>query len=484
MNKRYSKKTQIVQKRQYVKENFMKKIFRIILSILILCQLMCSFSACQNSISSDEKDDNDFNVNLELTDDSEKIYSYVKKAWDNSAAYTGAYTVKLFGKFSEDGETNIMTKKISMDPQRKLFFSEDKEGDDPYDYEKIFPNPSGTYYYYNGKNFYSMSDSQANCEIFEIYQFKDVYLGGEMVGSLPNLSMANKLSELRAAYNEVISDTCNSPESKVLKATAKITPSANKETYSLFIEMLIEYKDGTKNSCQIEILAQNHKLVRITYSGEAGKYGEKIEEEAEYIYEFDQIGYDAIEGQVPNVTTRYNSGKSINFYFKNSTLPITGSTGRVYDSDQKITIESAYELILKRSNFNLDNYTWYTDMQLTKPFDPTSVSDEEWFSLENLYAGKYTGNSVVIEYQLRHDVNKAYSIVMGINPSSRSGGHGGTVGTNFYYSELLPNEDKNKDMEIYLNGVKQAKGSQYFEIDGSQAVYKVELVYKSDYWLW
>lgn len=462
----------------------MKNLFKVIVLIFILCQLLCCFSACQKSTLPNETYDNNVTISEEessdLAVDSEKTYSYVKEAWDNSAAYTGAYTMKYSAKYVEDSDTDIETIKISVDPQRNLYFSDEIDGSYT-SHEKILPTVFDSYHYYDGKNFYFMTDPQADYQIFEKYKFQDVYLEGEMCDVIPNLSFADTLSELRAAYSEVIADACNSPESNVLKASAEITASAEKEIYSLSIQMSIENKDGTKDSWKIEMLAQNYKLVKINFLGEIEKYNEKIEEQIEYIYEFDQSGYDAIDVQPPNVTTRYDIAKSINFYFKNSTLPVTESTS-VWD--QKNTIEAAYAEILNSGSFDLDNYTWYTDPQLTKPFDPTSISDEEWFDLENLYTEEYTENRVSIKYKLRHDVNEAYSIVMGKYPWGRSGSMGATVGNKFYYSNILSNEYENNDMEIYLNGVKQTKGSTYFEIDGSQAIYQVELINKSSWLGW
>ena len=474
----------------------MKKFTCIILLLALTATLLISCNK-NKTISLYEENEQSFkndtpttaqsNQNTEVSKKTENdIFLYIKNAWNNSVAYKGAYTETQYFEEHESDYIEVGRYTVSADPQSKNFFYIEEEyetsssqipvSQEQYDElckEKIvFRN--NTYYllseynYYDesGKEYSYMSEAQVQ---YITSKYKFLSNNSEpIIKVLPDITIADSIDELKAAYNEVLKDYINDPNQEISNATSDIAVTESGGTFYLRIILSFIYDNSEQTKSEIYIQASNNFISKIEKSNSEGKIG------AELKYTFDKQTYDSININLPENMSSIQQAtfdKEITFHFQGTDIPWTQK------SYGKRSIQESYNDILNDSyGLCLDDYTWYTDPKLTQKLDISTISEEEYFKIEDLYTGERNSETTLCHSTNDHGINKAYSIVYGqgsYSCSSRAMVYNGT--TILFSSEICFDDAEN--VEIYVNGVKQPPNATHLTIDSSN-IYEIHIVYK------
>ncbi len=397
------------------KENTMKR--KLISTILLICMAIyaCLFTSCGCS----ETDDNPTNEEITKTD--EEIFSAVREAIANTAAYAGSYTVSgvVVSAHADSEKTTTLTNTTyaSANPQESLYVYSHSRVDDSeitdLDFTKLYNDASIYYLYDNGKTTLASPD-----EFQELSKnFMLAPVPSEFTKTLVGFSMADSLSSLLNAYS-------SAKNSSLEDIRAELEAE---ETFNGDYCINVKYENGICYfiiSCEIEqetnlgdmygICSFNRSSVH-TYSVKDGKLigyemlltkknnttgsTKTLRGELNYTYSFDN---DLFNSTAPEITPDSSENNSININFVFS--DVISSTG--YASSNSAT---SYELfnqaaINAQNSLNYDKNAisydgWYLDKACTQKFDPNTITADQLKAIRKLYAKSFKINDgfVLIE---------------------------------------------------------------------------------------
>lgn len=458
--------------------------------LLVLTMTLSALVSCgdDESMSLSETNESSFVTDTqEVESFSNDVFVYIKEAWNNSTSYNGAYTQNSSFEVRYTDGTEYGEYMTTFDPQTNNYYIKESDQGKLYREQKNFTQ-NNNYYSCdkNGKGELSYSymkktasDNYATLNFG--FDFHDT--GYEIFDALPNISLAESITELKSAYEEVTKDAVDCPYEDIESYTVDITTEHINETYSLKIYLYYIRDNRTARKTEMLVQAKDNMICNLEYSSGGTTM------QAKYAYDFDEQLYNQLNVTLPEDLSsiqHIDYGKKIYFHFKNAYAPVSA-----FSNDQ-YTISDSYSDIIASCSIDLSKYTWYTDPQLTKIFDLEAISEEDWYAVENLYTGeKDADTSTVCHITYRHNINKAYGIVWGVDPVSSSGtsvvAHGAAKQffpersslLNQYLGETHHNNNA-ENAEVYINGIKQSQGSTYFTVNGAD-IYEIEIVYKDTY---
>ena len=311
----------------------------------------------------------------------------------------------------------------------------------------------------------------------------------ELVSAYANVfpaAVANTIAQ--AEVNE--DDTFNEAEGDLLEATPIITLVEENNVITLSIVSEIKTVDASEEgNSMVEILFTRQLsvkdgkissvLLEMTMNVSSTMPAEEGEEPVTQIlqgvdismgytmdYTFDQAGYDAIAVTLPDAdeitveTQNYDKDLTVMFGDVAYKTSLTSYAWEPSIEDAFSNLSTSIE-----SNFNGGALTiegLYLDKELTKPLDPATMTEDEYFALETLYA-KYTiadGYFMYVQEDVEeNDLSKPYQIVMGDLSSFDEGSYSSPyIEAVASYADGFMIEER-EGATVWINGVQTTETS-------------------------
>ena len=324
----------------------------------------------------------------------------------------------------------------------------------------------------------------------------------ELVSAYANVfpaAVANTIAQADA--NE--DDTFNEAEGDLLEATPIITLVEENNVITLSIISEIKTVDASEEgNSMVEILFTRQLsvkdgkissvLLEMTMNVSSTMPAEEGEEPVTQIlqgvdismgytmdYTFDQAGYDAIAVTLPDAdeitveTQNYDKDLTVMFGDVAYKTSLTSYAWEPSIEDAFSNLSTSIE-----SNFNDGALTiegLYLDKELTTPLNPATMTEDEYFALETIYA-KYTiaeGYFMYVQEEVEEsDLSKPYQIVMGDLSSFDEGSYSSPyIEAVASYADGFMIEER-EGATIWINGV-QTTESSFTPVSGT--IYRIVL---------
>jgi len=363
-------------------------------------------------------------------------------------------------KMPQEEETSEDTTQKNVSSTTSKVF---KSGDAYYSYDKSV----GSSMWSNYESYTLLHERSSSLEVGE-----DMDIGFIVSMVAGGVFLADTYTELTSAfdttYEAAIANTIaaakedaedggfNAEEGDKLGATPTVTIVEEDGAVTLTISSLVEMTDAGEDGSQIMKLlmdrsftAKEGKISEVALainvdmtmsypaedSAEPLTMSQKMEMEMSYAveYAFDQAGYDAITVTLPaeeeiSVETM-DYGKSLTVMFGDVAMDeyISSYAETPSYADALNGMKSSIEQQFTEGSYNdqggyeevqlLTIEGFYLDKELTKPLDPTALTEEEYYALETVYAKYTVAEGYFIyssEYEDVEQYSKPYQIVMGV----------------------------------------------------------------------
>ena len=367
----------------------------------------------------------------------EEIFSLMKKASENTAAYSGAFTVTMdYTSTDKEGETEVYsnadTQWATVDPSRYLYAS-DAEYDSDEEY-KIFEKEG--YYYLHIGGYMNGCRGISREEVEE--WIHEVSPAG-MLMDLSYVFEAVDFAELKGAWEEVFaSDLEKERADTYADAMAAVTFSTQNNNGDLSLTIAwdtttlssgYDYYEGViANHISYTYYAKNNMLYAIDITEiteseeEQTKHYSAFNRKCAYTFAFDEEFYASIQEIEPTEEDRLNPNtrsitKKLVFDGGSYTVQMEGATV----AEMLESLEEGKDRWGIQAEWDIDGV--YLD-ETCETLVPNDMDFEEFLALPTIYSGKITAKDGWGRHYKReiytYDYLRSYALVYGSSGESES----------------------------------------------------------------